>query len=138
MRFAFPPATQHKAKPEEVTAMQNHQTSTPNEDADRRGNRRIHAPMTVVIGNTPYAIDNWSLGGMKIANYYGALQPPDQAEIRVLVPTAGPGALFQATAAVRRYDPNDVSLAITFEGLDMLAQATLNRYLRERMAHGQA
>ena len=118
--------------------MQYHQTSLQTDDADRRGSRRISAPMTVVIGNTPYAIDNWSLGGMKIANYYGALQPPDRADIKVLVPTAGPGALFQATAAVRRYDPSDVSLAITFESLDMLARATLNRYLQERMAHGQA
>jgi hypothetical protein len=118
--------------------MQNHQASPPIEDADRRGSRRIRAPMTVVIGNTPYAIDNWSLAGMKIANYYGALQPPDHAEIKVLVPTAGPGALFQARAAVTRYDPSDVSLSISFEGLDMRARATLNRYLQERMAHGQA
>jgi hypothetical protein len=118
--------------------MHDHQTSASIEDADRRESRRIRAPMTVVIGNTPYAIDNWSLSGMKIANYYGALQPPDRAEIRVLVPTAGPGALFQTTAAVRRYDSSDVSLAIIFEDLDMLARATLNRYLNERMAHGQA
>ncbi|MDA0341042.1 MAG: PilZ domain-containing protein [Proteobacteria bacterium] len=94
--------------------------------------------MTVVIGNTPYAIDNWSLDGMKIANYYGALQPPDHAVIKVLVPTAGPGALFQANAEIRRYDPSDVSLAIAFEGLDIRARATLNRYLQERVAHGQA
>jgi hypothetical protein len=117
--------------------MRSHQTSTKVDNAERRDTKRISAPMTVVIGNTPYAIDNWSLGGMKIANYYGALQPPDRADIKVLVPTAGPGALFQTTAEVRRYDSSDVSLSITFEGLDMLARATLNRYLQERMAHGQ-
>ncbi len=113
-------------------------TSRPSKSADRRGSRRISAPMTIVIGNTPYAIDNWSTEGMKIANYYGALQPSDRAEVRVLVPTAGPGALFKATAEVKRYDPSDVSLSITLEGLDMLARATLNRYLNERMAYGQA
>jgi len=62
---------------------------------DRRVSPRICAPMTVVIGNTPYAIQNWSLGGMKIANYYGPLQPPDKADVRVLVPTAGPGPCFR-------------------------------------------
>ena len=30
------------------------------EDPDRRKNERSSAPMTVVIGNTPYAISNWS------------------------------------------------------------------------------
>lgn len=104
---------------------------------DRRRDRRISSPMTVVIGNTPYAIENWSLGGLKIANYYGALQPPDQADVKVLVPTAGPGALFQTVARVRRYDPSDVSLSVAFEGLDILAQATLNRYFQERVAYGQ-
>jgi hypothetical protein len=118
--------------------MHDHQTSTSAEAPDRRESRRIKAPMTVVIGKTPYAIDNWSLRGMKIANYYGALQPPDRAEIRVLVPTAGPGALFQTMVAVRRYNSSDVSLAIIFEDLDMLAWTTLNQYLNERMAHGQA
>jgi hypothetical protein len=107
-------------------------------NTERRGSRRISAPMTIVIGNTPYAIDNWSVEGMKIANYYGALQPPDRTEVRVLVPTAGPGALFRATAEVKRYDPSDVSLSIRLEGMDMLARATLNRYLNERVAHGQA
>jgi hypothetical protein len=125
-------------QPEEVAVMQHHSTAHLAEATDRRGHRRISAPMTIVIGNTPYAIDNWSLDGMKIANYYGALQPPDRAEVKVLVPTAGPGALFQATAKVKRYDPSDVSLSITLEGMDMLARATLNRYLHERMAHGQA
>jgi hypothetical protein len=54
------------------------------------------------------------------------------------VPTAGPGALFQTMAAVRCYNSSDVSLAIIFEDLDMLAWTTLNQYLNERMAHGQA
>jgi hypothetical protein len=142
MPFADLSSTQAKYKPGEVAEMQNHQSPmpvlVPIKDAERRENRRISAPMTVVIGNTPYAIDNWSLDGMKIANYYGALQPPDHAEIKVLVPTAGPGALFQTKAKVNRYDSRDVSLAISFESLDILARATLNRYLQERMAHGQA
>lgn len=105
---------------------------------ERRGTRRISAPMTVVIGNTPYAIENWSLGGMKIANYYGPLQPLDKTKVRILVPTAGPGALFQTNTEVRRYDPRDVSLSVSFQSLDILARATLNRYLQERVVYGQA
>ena len=105
---------------------------------ERRESQRISAPMTVVIGNTPYAIENWSLGGMKIANYYGPLQPLDEAEVRILVPTAGPGALFQTKAEVCRYDPRDVSLSVFFQNLDILARATLNRYLQERMVYDHA
>ena len=105
---------------------------------ERREARRISAPMTVVIGNTPYAIENWSLGGMKIANYYGPLQPSDKTEIRILVPTTGPGALFQTNAEVSRYDSRDVSLSVSFQSLDILAQATLNRYMQERVVYGQA
>ena len=105
---------------------------------ERRESRRISSPMTVVIGNTPYAIENWSLGGMKIADYYGPLQPLDKAEVRILVPTAGPGALFQTKAEVCRYDPRDVSLSVSFQSLDIPARATLNRYLQERIVYGQA
>ena len=36
------------------------------ERPERRKNKRSSAPMTVVIGNTPYAIDNWSFCGIKI------------------------------------------------------------------------
>ena len=110
----------------------------PMDHLDRRNARRVQAPITVVIGTTPYAIDNWSIDGMKIANYYGPLQPTDKADVKVLVPTAGPGALFHAKANVCRYDSRDVSLAISFENLDISARATLNRYFQERVAHGLA
>jgi hypothetical protein len=75
--------------------MHDHQTSTSVEDPDRRESRRIKAPMTVVIGKTPYAIDNWSLRGMKIANYYGALQPPDRAKIRFWCQRRGQARYFR-------------------------------------------
>ena len=105
------------------------------ENPDRRKNERSNAPMTVVIGNTPYAIGNWSCGGVKISNYYGVLQPTHKAELRVLVPLAGPGAIFHAYGEVKRYDSDDLSLSMSFENLDRLASGTLNRYLLEQMAY---
>ena len=105
------------------------------ENPDRRKNERSSAPMTVVIGNTPYAIGNWSCGGIKISNYYGVLQPTHKAKLRVLVPLAGPGAIFHAYGKVKRYDSDDLSLSMSFENLDRLASGTLNRYLLEQMAY---
>ena len=105
------------------------------EDPDRRKNERSSAPMTVVIGNTPYAISNWSCGGIKISNYYGVLQPTHKAKLRVLVPLAGPGAIFQAYGEVKRYDSGDLSLSMSFENLDRLASGTLNRYFLEQTAY---
>lgn len=102
---------------------------------ERRKNARSKAPMTVVIGNTPYAIENWSFGGIKISNYYGVLQPPCKAQIKVLVPTAGPGALFQTSGAAKRYDSQEVSLSIAFDDLDIPARETLNRYFQEQIAY---
>lgn len=105
------------------------------EDPDRRKNKRSIAPMTVVIGNTPYAIGNWSCGGIKISNYYGVLQPTHKAKLRVLVPLAGPGAIFHAYGKVKRYEPDDLSLSMSFENLDRLASGTLNRYFLEQTAY---
>tara|TARA_Y100001954_G_C15647532_1_gene520955 strand:- start:225 stop:599 length:375 start_codon:yes stop_codon:yes gene_type:complete len=105
------------------------------EDPDRRKNERSSAPMTVVIGNTPYAIGNWSCGGIKISNYYGVLQPTHKAKLRVLVPLAGPGAIFHAFGEVMRYDSDDLSLSLSFENLDRLASGTLNRYFLEQIAY---
>ena len=105
------------------------------EDPDRRKNARSSAPMTVVIGNTPYAIGNWSCGGIKISNYYGVLQPTHKAKLRVLVPLAGPGAIFHAYGEVMRYDSDDLSLSLSFENLDRLASGALNRYFLEQIAY---
>ncbi|MEQ8813396.1 MAG: PilZ domain-containing protein [Thalassobaculum sp.] len=106
--------------------------------SERRRDRRIEAPMTVVIGNTPYAIGDWSLGGARIVDYAGSLTPGDVAQLRVLVPTAGPGALFRTDGRVQRVDAESGSLGLEFEALDTVAFATLNRYFRERVFRGHA
>ena len=108
------------------------------ERPERRKNKRSSAPMTVVIGNTPYAIDNWSFCGIKISNYYGVLQPPQRTKLRVLIPLTGPGALFHASGEAKRYDSNDLSLSMAFENLDILAKDTLNRYYLEQTVHNSA
>lgn len=108
---------------------------TPNSGAEKRTAPRLSAPMTVVIGNTPYAIENWSVCGMKISEYSGSLTPQDKTDFRVLVPSAGPGSVFWAAGDVRRQDAETSSLAIEFDGLDIVAIGTLNRYFQERMAH---
>lgn len=105
---------------------------------ERRRDRRIDAPMTVVIGNTPYAIGDWSVGGARIVDYVGSLAPGDRAQLRVLVPTAGPGALFRAEGRVQRVDAESGSLGFEFERLDAVAFATLNRYFQERLFRGHA
>lgn len=104
--------------------------------SDRRSTRRISAPMTVVIGNAPYAIGDWSLGGLRVLEYSGALEPGDRTAMRVFVPTAGPGALFRANCEVRRKDETDGSVGLAFNGLDSVAFDTLNRYFRERLLRG--
>ncbi len=94
--------------------------------------------MTVVIGNTPYAIGDWSLGGARVVDYVGSLTPGDLAQLRVLVPTAGPGALFRTEGRVQRVDTETGSLGLAFEELDSVAFTTLNRYFRERLVRGHA
>ena len=69
---------------------------------------------------------------MKIADYYGILQPPAKTKIKILIPTAGPGALFQTSIETIRYSASDVSLSIAFKSLDISARRTLNRYFQEQ------
>lgn len=105
-------------------------------EMDRRRDRRMTAPMTAVIGATPYAIGDWSLGGLKILDYYGSLSEGDHTGLRVLVPTAGPGALFHANGNVKRKLEEEAIIGVCFDPLDGIAFDTLNRYLRERLLRG--
>ncbi|MEQ8335244.1 hypothetical protein [Nisaea sp.] len=105
---------------------------------ERRRAPRATAPMTAVVGTTPYTIDDWNALGIKIVGYYGNLKPDDKAELRVLVPTAGPGALFSARISVRRYDPDTAALTLLFDPAEPVATTTLNRYLHEMVAQGCA
>jgi len=106
--------------------------------ADRRRDRRLQAPMTAVIGNTPYAVGDWSLSGVRIVDYHGSLDAGDTTGLRVLVPTAGPGALFHANGNVRRKQAEEGVIGVSFENLDTIAFDTLSRYLQERLIRGQA
>src|SRR3546814_13211441 len=72
-----------------------HTATAADRPADRRRDRRIDAPMTVVIGNTPYAIGDRTPAGARIVDYAGPLLPGDPAHLRVLVPTDGTGAMFR-------------------------------------------
>lgn len=105
---------------------------------DRRRAPRATAPMTAVVGSTPYTIDDWNTYGIKIVGYYGNLKPKDRADLRVLVPTAGPGALFAARTSVHRYDPDTAALTLLFDPVEPVATTTLNRYLHEMVAQGCA
>ena len=94
--------------------------------------------MTVVIGSTPYAIGDWSLGGLRVLDYIGSLTADDSTPMRVFVPTAGPGALFKTNARVRRVDRTTADLGLAFESLDSVAFDALSRYFRERLVRGHA
>ena len=107
----------------------------PSDFIDRREYQRSSSPLTTVIGNTPYAIENWSFSGFKIASYYGILQPPRITKLKILVPTAGPGALFQTFIETVRYEPSDVSLSVKFRCLDISNKRILNRYFQEHLIY---
>ena len=107
----------------------------PSDGIERREYKRSSSPLTTVIGNTPYAIENWSFSGFKIASYYGILQPPRITKLKILVPTAGPGALFQTCIETVRYEPTDVSLSVKFRCLDISNKRILNRYFQEQLVY---
>ena len=107
----------------------------PSDFIERREYQRSSSPLTTVIGNTPYAIENWSFSGFKIASYYGILQPPRITKLKILVPTAGPGALFQTFIETVRYEPSDVSLSVKFRCLDISNKRILNRYFQEHLVY---
>ena len=105
---------------------------------ERREYQRSSSPLTTVIGNTPYAIENWSFSGFKIASYYGILQPPRITKLKILVPTAGPGALFQTWIETVRYESSDISLSVKFRCLDISNKRILNRYFQEHLVYTSA
>ena len=107
----------------------------PSDFIERREYQRSSSPLTTVIGNTPYAIENWSFSGFKIASYYGILQPPRITKLKILVPNAGPGALFQTFIETVRYQPSDVSLSVKFRCLDISNKRILNRYFQEHLVY---
>ena len=115
--------------------MQSINIQKPSDIIERREYQRSSSPLTTVIGNTPYAIENWSFSGFKIASYYGILQPPRITKLKILVPTAGPGALFQTFIETVRYEPSDVSLSVKFRCLDISNKRILNRYFQEHLIY---
>ncbi|MDC0398069.1 hypothetical protein OAN59_00090 [Alphaproteobacteria bacterium] len=115
--------------------MQRINIQKPSDVIERREYQRSSSPLTTVIGNTPYAIENWSFSGFKIASYYGILQPPRITKLKILVPTAGPGALFQTFIETVRYEPSDVSLSVKFRCLDISNKRILNRYFQEHLVY---
>ena len=102
---------------------------------ERRRDPRIVAPMTVIIGEVPYGIRNWSLGGVKLDCYAAGLGPSDRTPLLIMLPTAGPGSRVAANAEVHRMTVTDRTTVLRFETLDALAIRTLNRYFFEQAAN---
>ncbi len=103
--------------------------------AERRRDPRIVAPMTVIIGDVPYGIRNWSLGGVKLDCYAAGLGPSDRTPLLILLPTAGPASRLAANAEVHRMTSTDRTTVLRFDTLDALAIRALNRYFFERAAN---
>ena len=52
---------------------------------NRRRHPRHTAPLTVIIGATPYTVADWSEGGLRLRNYAGLLDAPSTTYLRVLL-----------------------------------------------------
>ena len=92
------------------------------------------APMTAVTRPLcHWRLEPW---GPENPDYYGNLLRRRSHRLRVLVPTAGPGALFHANGNVKRKLEEEAIIGVCFDPLDGIAFDTLNRYLRERLLRG--
>lgn len=105
---------------------------------NRRRHPRHTAPLTVIIGATPYTVADWSEGGLRLRNYGGLLDAPSTTYLRVLLPADDTAGIFPCAGRVVRRDPRTGDLALALEPLGPLGRGHLNRYLQSHSVIGQA
>lgn len=106
--------------------------------ANRRRHPRHTTPLTVIIGATPYAVADWSEGGLRLRDYGGLLDAPSTTYMRVLLPAGDSAGIFPCAGRVVRRDTQSGDLALALEPLGPLARSSLTRYIENRSAAGRA
>ncbi|MSO89668.1 MAG: PilZ domain-containing protein [Rhodospirillaceae bacterium] len=99
---------------------------------NRRHDKRLKAPLTVITGEKPFTVDNWSLGGFIIRDPVVDLVPESSTQVRLLVPFPDGEVTLDVTIKVVRNGGDEPQFAANFVGLDNRAVDALDRYASRR------
>ena len=105
---------------------------------NRRRHPRHTFPLTVLIGAIPYAVTDWSEGGVRLRDYGGLLDTPSTTQMRVLLPAGTGTGIFASAAQVVWRDAHTGDLALELAPLGPLARQSLTRYIENQETNGRA
>lgn len=93
--------------------------------AHERKNRRNEKPIQVQIEGKVYLALDWSMGGVRLGGYDGALQPDWEVRVEAVGLETGPLATISLLAHVAWVKPLSQEIAIAFDGLSERAYGVL-------------
>ena len=105
---------------------------------NRRHHPRYTLPSTVLIGATPYAVTDWSEGGVRLRDYGGLLDTPSTTQMWVLLPAGAVAGVFASAAGVLWRGAHTGDLAFELASLGPLARHSLTRYIDNQEVNGRA
>jgi multidrug resistance efflux pump len=105
------------------------------ERASQRRHHRLTAPLNVKVNGEKAVTVDWSLGGIRVAEYDAAtLRLGETVMVELQLPFQGFGISFEAKAEVVRLIPADRQVACAFVALDQRQTDLLNHFIGEIIA----
>jgi len=102
------------------------------ERPDQRRHHRVTAPMLVTVGGHCLRAADWSLGGLRLEGYPGAIPAPgDDLDLKLSLPFQGFDVSLQAKGEVVRNDPAKGMFALKFTELGNREQELMRHFIEE-------
>jgi multidrug resistance efflux pump len=102
------------------------------ERPDQRRHHRVTAPMYVTVGGHASRATDWSLGGLRIDNYPGALPDPGTlVDLQLSLPFQGFDVSFACKAEVVRNEPSTRMFAVQYTELGERERELMQHFLEE-------
>ena len=106
------------------------------ERPDQRRHHRVTAPLFVTYGGETLRAADWSLGGLRLEGYGGAVPAPgDKIALKLSMPFQGFDVAFAATGEVVRNHPANGMFALRFTELGE-RELELMRHFIEELVRG--
>lgn len=102
------------------------------ERPDQRRHHRVTAPLYVVVDGHHLRAADWSLGGLRVEGFPGALpNPGDPLDLHLTLPFQGFDVSFAAKAETVRNDPAKAMFAVQFTELGERERELLQHFIEE-------
>ena len=100
------------------------------ERPDQRRHHRVTAPLRVTVGEHCLRAADWSLGGLRLEGYPGAIPTPGTAlDLKLALPFQGFDVSLRAKGEVVRTDPAKAMFALKFTELGEREQEVMRHFI---------